>query len=106
MLYFQSFGDIALISILVYYTGGITSPFYFLYIFPIIVSSIFLTRKDTIYIATFAYFVFGILSDLIYLKIVPYYPIGPYTDITLNEFIYNMVVSFIAFSIIALLSSF
>ena len=106
MLYFQSFGDIALISILVYYTGGITSPLYFLYIFPIIVSSIFLTRKDTIYIATFAYIVFGILSDLIYLEIVPYYPIGPYTDINLNVFIYNMVMSFIAFSSIAILSSY
>ncbi len=106
MLYFQSFGDIAMISILVYYTGGITSPLYFLYIFPIIVSSVFLTRKDTIYIATFAYIVFGILSDLIYLKIVPYYPIGPYTDINFNVFIYNMVMSFIAFSGIAILSSY
>ena len=106
VLYFQFIVDIALISIIVYYTGGVTSPFYFLYIFPIIVSSIFLTRKDTIYIATFAYIVFGILSDLIYLKIVPYYPIGPYTDITLNVFIYNMVMSFIAFSSIAILSSY
>jgi len=106
VLYFQFIVDIGLISIIVYYTGGVTSPFYFLYIFPIIVCSIFLTRKDTIYIATFAYIVFGILSDLIYLKIVPYYPIGPYTDITLNVFIYNMVMSFIAFSSIALLSSY
>jgi two-component system sensor histidine kinase PilS (NtrC family) len=106
VLYFQSFVDITLITITVYYTGGITSPFYFLYILPIFISAIFLTRRDTIYIATFSYIVFVVLSDLIYLEIIAYYPLVPSIDITLNVFIYNSVMSFIAFSGIGILSSY
>ncbi|MDQ1350362.1 MAG: Histidine kinase protein [Acidobacteriota bacterium] len=106
VLYFQSLVDIALITLLVYYSGGITSPFYFLYIFPIITAASFLTRRDTIYIATFSYIVFGVLSDLIYLEIIPYYPLIASINITLNVFIYNLVMSFVAFSSIAILSSY
>lgn len=104
-LYFQSLVDISLITILVYFSGGISSPFYFLYILPIIVASVFLTRKDTIYIATFSYIVFSVLSDLIYMGVLAYYPLTP-IDITLNVFVYNLVMSFVAFSSIAILSSY
>jgi len=104
-LYFQSLVDISLITILVYFSGGISSPFYFLYILPIIVASVFLSRKDTIYIATFSYIVFSVLSDLIYMGVLTHYPLTP-IDITLNVFIYNLVMSFVAFSSIAILSSY
>lgn len=106
VLYFQSLVDIALITLLVYYSGGITSPFYFLYIFPIITAASFLTRRDTIYIATLSYIMFGVLSDLIYLEIIPFYPLIASINITLDVFIYNLVMSFAAFSSIAMLSSY
>lgn len=106
VLYFQSLVDIALITLLVYYSGGITSPFYFLYIFPIITAASFLTRRDTIYIATLSYIMFGVLSDLIYLEIIPFYPLIASINITLDVFIYNLVMSFVAFSSIAILSSY
>lgn len=106
VIYFQSLIDIALISLLVYYSGGITSPFYFLYILPIIAAASFLTRRDTIYIATFSYIIFGVLSDLIYLDVIPYYPLIASITITINVFIYNLVMSFVAFSSIAMLSSY
>lgn len=106
VLYFQSLVDIALITLLVYYSGGITSPFYFLYIFPIITAASFLTRRDTIYIATLSYIMFGVLSDLIYLEIIPFYPLIASINITLDVFIYNLVMSFAAFSSIAILSSY
>lgn len=106
VLYCQSLVDIALITLLVYYSGGITSPFYFLYIFPIITAASFLTRRDTIYIATLSYIMFGVLSDLIYLDIIPFYPLIASINITLDVFIYNLVMSFAAFSSIAMLSSY
>jgi two-component system sensor histidine kinase PilS (NtrC family) len=105
VLYFQCILDIALITLLVFYSGGISSPFYFLYILPIIVASVFLSRRDTIYIATFSYIVFSVLSDLIYMGVFPHYPLTP-IDITLNVFIYNLIMSFVAFSSIAILSSY
>ncbi len=104
-LYLQALVDISLISILVFFTGGISSPFYFLYILPIIVASVFLTRKDTIYIATFSYIVFSVIADLIYMGALPHYPLT-HIEISLNVFIYNLIMSFVAFSSIAILSSY
>ena len=104
-LYLQLFADITLITILVYFSEAFRSPFYFLYILPIIVSSIFLTRRDTIYIASFSFIVFGIMSNLTYLEIIPFYPKNADMDISLGHFIYNMTMSFIAFSVVALLTS-
>ncbi len=105
-IYFQLFIDIIVITLLVYFSGGIASPFYFLYILPIIVSSNFLKKRDTLYIATFSFILFGILSDLLYLGVVPFYfGISP-EHITLGSFVYNLLMSFIAFSTVGILSSF
>jgi len=105
-VYLQLAGDIILITILVYFSESLRSPFYFLYILPIIVSALFLTRKDTIYIASFSFIIFGILSNLIYLRVIPFYPPDTEMDISLGSFIYNMTMSFIAFSTMAILSSY
>jgi two-component system, NtrC family, sensor histidine kinase PilS len=104
-LYLQLFADITLITILVYFSEAFRSPFYFLYILPITVSSVFLTRRDTIYVASFSFIVFGIMSNLTYLEIIPFFPKNADMDISLGHFIYNMTMSFIAFSVVALLTS-
>jgi len=106
VVYLQLFVDITLITILVYFSEAFRSPFYFLYILPIIVSSIFLTRKDTIYIASFSFIIFGVMSNLTYLEIIPFYPENSDLNIPLGNFIYNLAMSFIAFSTVALLSSY
>ena len=105
-VYIQLFIDIIVITLLVYFSGGIASPFYFLYILPIIVSANFLKKRDTLYIATLSFILFGILSDLLYLRVVPFYfGISP-EHITLGSFVYNLLMSFIAFSTVGILSSF
>lgn len=106
-IYLQLFVDIIVITFLVYFSGGIISPFYFLYILPIVVSAILLKRRDTLYIATLSFIIFGILSDLLYLKVIPFYfGIYPQQYIPLGSFIYNLLMSFIAFSSVAILSSY
>ena len=105
-VYIQLSVDIILITILVYFSQAFRSPFYFLYILPIIVSSIFLTRRDTIYIAAFSFILFGVMSNLTYLEIIPFYPEIADADIPLGHVVYNLTMSFIAFSVVALLSSF
>ena len=104
-VYFQLLVDITLITILVYFSESFRSPFYFLYILPIMISSLFLTRRDTIYIASFSFIVFGTLSNLVYLDIIPFYPDRATAEISLGNFIYNLAMSFIAFSTVAILSS-
>jgi len=106
LLYVQLTFDILTITLLVYLSGGIISPFYFLYILPIIVASIFLTRRDTVIVATCSFISFGILSDLLYLGIIPYYPNIEVGEVSLGTFIYNMLMSFIAFSAFSIMSSY
>jgi two-component system, NtrC family, sensor histidine kinase PilS len=105
-VYIQLVVDITLITILVYFSQAFKSPFYFLYILPIIVSSAFLGRKDTIYVASLSFIVFGVLSNLIYLEIIPFYPPTAAVEISLGNFVYNLAMSFFAFSSVAFLSSY
>jgi two-component system sensor histidine kinase PilS (NtrC family) len=106
LLYVQLTFDILMITLLVYLSGGIVSPFYFLYILPIIVASIFLSRRDTLIIATVSFIAFGMLSDLLYLEIIPFYPNFAVGDVSLGTFIYNLLMSFIAFSSVSFISSY
>ncbi len=106
LMVIQLLFDIVMITLLVYLSGGIISPFYFLYILPIIVASIFLSRRDTIIIATVSFISFGILSDLLYLGIIPYYPDVEVGEVSLGTFIYNLLMSFIAFSSVSIISSY
>ncbi len=105
-IYFQIFTDIITITGLVYFTGGVSSPFYFLYFLPIIVSAIFLSRRDTIYTAGVSYIIFGIISDLMYMKVLKFYPGLFDFEISNEKFIYNLIVSFIAFTFFAIISSY
>jgi len=106
LLYVQLVFDILLVTLLVYLSGGIISPFYFLYILPIIVASIFLSRRETLFMATVSFISFGILSDLLYLQIIPYPPNFETGDVSLGTFIYNLLMSFIAFSSVSFISSY
>jgi two-component system sensor histidine kinase PilS (NtrC family) len=106
LLYGQMTFDILTITLLVYLSGGIISPFYFLYILPIIVASIFLTRVDTVIMATFSFISFGTLSDLLFLGVIPYYPNINVGDVSLETFIYNLLMSFIAFTAFSIMSSY
>lgn len=105
-IYFQLVVDIVLITTLVYFSGGIESPFYFLYILPIIVSSVFLSKRDTIYVAALSYIIFGSLSELMYLRITPFYSWISDETVTKGTFVYNLVMSMIAFSSVAVISSY
>lgn len=105
-IYFQILTDILIITGLVYFSGGVSSPFYFLYFLPILISAIFLSRRDTIYTASFSYIIFGLISDLMYMKVLKSFP-GPFDfELTNEDFIYNLIVSFIAFAFFAFISSY
>lgn len=106
LLYSELAFDILMVTLLVYLSGGIVSPFYFLYILPIIVASVFLSRRDTLVIATISFIAFGILSELLFLRILPYFPNFEVGEVSLGTFIYNLLMSFIAFASISVLASY
>ena len=106
MVYVELHVDILLITALVYFTGGIVSPFYFLYLLPIIVAAYFLSRRETICIAAGCFIAFGVLSDLLYLKLIPVFPGGEDFSVPLGTFVYNLTMSFLAFSGVTAISSY
>ncbi len=105
VFFFQLYFDILVITLLVYFSGGITSPLYFLYILPIIIASFFLSKKEAFYIAALSFIVLGIMSDLMYLGLLPFYSTMFVSTITLPTFIYNIIMSFFGFMLVAALTS-
>lgn len=103
-LYLQVFGDVLIITWLVYVSGGMVSPFYFLYILPIIISSFLLPPKGLWIVTSVSSLLFGSLVDLMYYKVIPpYNPIE--TDIPEELVLYNLFISVFAFFSSAYLSS-
>ncbi|MBZ0111051.1 MAG: PAS domain S-box protein [Thermoanaerobaculia bacterium] len=59
LAHFQFLGDIALITSLVYYFGGVTSPFSMLYLIVISISAVLLRRRAAILVANIAYLAYA-----------------------------------------------
>ncbi len=78
LAYLQLSGDVFVITLLVYFTGGVRSAFSFLYILTIITASILLYRKGSLYIATASGISYAILLTLLRSKFIPYYDSRPY----------------------------
>ncbi|MFQ5455296.1 MAG: nitrogen regulation protein NR(II), partial [Nitrospirota bacterium] len=70
--YFQITVDLFLESILIYLTGGIDSPFSFLYLISIISTSMILYNKGVFIIASLCSILYGSIVDLQYYKIAPF----------------------------------
>jgi two-component system, NtrC family, sensor histidine kinase PilS len=69
----QVLTDLALVSLVIYATGGIDSSFNFLYPLVIIVACILLPRTWAFLTAAFAFILYGTVLELTYFAIVPSY---------------------------------
>jgi len=100
--YVQVIGDVLLMSGLIYYTGGLDSPFTFLYILTILAAGFLLLRRGNFIIAALAGICYGSIIDLQYYGIILSAPEKHYQE---SELIYHMFLYFFAFFSVALLSS-
>ncbi len=73
-LYLQTAGDILTETVLVFFTGGLDSPFTFLYLISIITASMLLLRRGGILTASGAIILYGGLIDLMYYRLLPLQP--------------------------------
>jgi two-component system sensor histidine kinase PilS (NtrC family) len=64
-------GDLVVETLLVYFTGGLDSPFSFLYLVSIITASMLLYRRGGLLAASGAVILYGGLGDLMYYNIIP-----------------------------------
>src|ERR1043166_725091 len=67
----QIAGDLVIETFLVYFTGGLDSPFSFLYLVSIITASMLLYRRGGLLAASGAVILYGVLADLMYYKVLP-----------------------------------
>ena len=107
-LMIQTGGDLIVETLLVYFTGGLDSPFSFLYLVSIITASMLLYRRGGLLAASCASILYGALVDLMYYGVIPmpeqsmFLPIGWSS----SRLYFNMAANFSGFYATALLTSY
>jgi two-component system, NtrC family, sensor histidine kinase PilS len=101
--YIQFIGDLILITGLVYFLGGATSPFSLLYLIVIAVASTLLRRRAGLTVASIAFLLYGSLNVLLYFgKIHP--ASASQEAVSLVRLGYNLMVHGFGFYAVALLT--
>ncbi len=104
----QIAGDLLVETLLVYFTGGLDSPFSFLYLVSIITASMLLYRRGGLLAASACVILYAGLGDLLYYGIIPVPEQGLFSMTPFSSFrLYlNMATNFAGFYATALLTSF
>src|SRR5438094_3614332 len=104
----QIAGDLIVETLLVYFTGGLDSPFSFLYLVSIITASMLLFRRGGLLAASGAVILYGGLGDLVYYGLLrqpsqSWFVPTPWTS---SRLYLNMATNFAGFYATALLTSY
>ncbi len=103
--YIQFGGDLLLISVIVYFYGGIESPFSLLYLIVIAVASTLLRRRTGITVASAANVLYGALILLAYTGKI--HPPGPSASLVpVGWVVFNLAIHCFGFYAVALLTSY
>ena len=103
--YLQFFGDLLLITALVYFLGGVESPFSMLYLIVIAVASTLLRRRAGVIVASAANFLYASLILLLYFGVLQ--PVGSAPDEVASwRVAYSLAVHCAGFYAVALLTSY
>lgn len=106
--FFQVMVDVIYATVLIHFTGGASSVFTLLYIFPIITSGILHLRRGALVTASAACLLFGLLINLQFYKIIPpsAWPwVSPWSKDTPFYLLWVLIVHFTFFFMVAFLSS-
>jgi two-component system, NtrC family, sensor histidine kinase PilS len=100
--------DLVYGTVLVHFTGGATSVFTVLYVFPILTSGILHPRRGALFIASVASLLFGLLINLEFYGVIPHsrWPwVIPWSETTSFYVLWVLVVNITSFFLVAMLSS-
>lgn len=106
--YFQILGDLLIETGIIYFTGGIESPFSFLYILSIIAASIIIYRPGGYLIASVATILYGVMANLEFYQFIKPVAIQlmVYGTISPQYFLYKVFLNICAFFLIAFLGGY
>jgi two-component system sensor histidine kinase PilS (NtrC family) len=103
--YVQFVGDLLLITVMVYYLGGVASPFSLLYLVIIAVASTLLRRRAGVTVASCAFLLYAGLTLSLSAGLLP--PVDGMTEVVSGwRVAYNLAIHFLGFYAMALLTSF
>lgn len=107
-LMIQIGGDLVVETLLVYFTGGLDSPFSFLYLVSVITAAMLLYRRGGLLAAAGASIGYGTLVDLMYYGVLPMPEQSLFlpTAWTSSRLYFNMAANFAGFYATALLTSY
>lgn len=104
--YIQFFGDLLLITLMVYYLGGIESPFSMLYLIVIAVASTLLGRQAGFSVASGANVCYATLVLGLYFHVIPTLPGAPEPEaVSVFRLCYNLAIHCFGFYAVAFLTS-
>jgi len=108
LTYLQIVWDLFFVTALLLITGGISSPFSFLYLLSIINTSIMLSRRDAIFTASLSAILYGAILDLQYYGMLA--PLGlnylPAKVLGAHYIFYTIFVNIVAFYLTAFLTGY
>src|SRR5947208_306999 len=101
-------GDLVVETVLVYFTGGLDSPFSFLYLVSIITASMLLYRRGGLLAASGSAILYGVLCDLMYFNVIPlpqqtFLPMATWTS---SRVYFHLATNLAGFYATALLTSY
>ncbi|GLI36615.1 PAS domain S-box protein [Geobacter hydrogenophilus] len=108
LTYAQIIWDILFVTGLILYTGGISSPFSFLYLLAIISASVLLARREAFYTASLCAIIYGGIIDLQYYGQLVSIGLGPLVaqSYGTNYIFYTIFINIVAFFLTALLTGY
>ncbi|WP_306532704.1 nitrogen regulation protein NR(II) [Geobacter sp.] len=108
LTYAQIVWDILFVTGLLLHTGGITSPFSFLYLLAITNASVLLARREALYTASICAIIYGGIIDLQYYGQLVSLGLGPLAALSYgtNYIFYTIFINILAFFLTALLTGY
>ncbi len=104
--YFQLFGDMVLVTGLVYVSGGPYSVFNFLYLVIIGTSAFLIFRPGAVAMATLGAFLYGAVVELLAKGLLPLPPLAPIPEWASPRVRYNLIVTIAGFYGVAFMSAY
>ncbi len=104
--YLQLLGDLGIVTVLVYSSGGPDSVFNFLYLFVIGAAAFLLYRMGAVLVASLAAILYGSVVQMLTYGILPPPPLAPTTDWEGARVRFNLVITVVAFYLVAFMVSY
>lgn len=108
LTYAQIVWDILFVTVLLLFTGGVSSPFSFLYLLAIASASVLLARRESLYTASLCAILYGAIIDLQYYGQLAFLGLSPLVaqGFGTNYIFYTLFINILGFILTALLTGY